>query len=286
MTANTEQKIIYSRLESLIGRDMALYCLCAVYDVPYFAENEAENWIEYCEQTEGYGDFASGQTDANAALLAGMPTQERWATIWGDGYTEADYRQLDDLYRTMTAQLDSTGGIDPQQDDTARTCARMALNRNKLILNYQDKDSISTANTLDKMIRDNLKDSNMRKADILPSAQQRPDGFVDALKKKYGLTMEMTKEDVMQAFFNWCRSMHYSETVDAVEHMAMEILNTMQKNDDLPELTDLPNGFDFGPYEAQFEKEPNETETEVYDYMGYVRGEYHDGTRNDTEDDA
>ena len=28
-----------------------------------------------------------------------------------------------------------------------------------------------------------------------------PDGFVDALRKKYGLTMEMTKDDVMQAFF-------------------------------------------------------------------------------------
>lgn len=275
MTANTEQKIIYSRLESLIGRDMALYCLCAVYDVPYFAENDAENWTEYCELTEGHGDFASGQTDANAALLAGMPTQERWVTIWGDGYTEADYRQLDDLYRTMTAQLDSTGGIDPQQDDTARTCARMALNRNKLILNYQNKDSISTANTLDKMIRDNLKDSNMRKADILPSAQQRPDGFVDALKKKYGLTMEMTKDDVMQAFFNWCRSKHYPETVDAEEHAMMAILRTMQKNDDLPEPVDLPGEFDFGPYEAQFEREPNEAEEEAYRYLGLVRGEYH-----------
>lgn len=275
MTANTEQKIIYSRLESLIGRDMALYCLCAVYDIPYFSENDAENWIDYCELTDGHGGFASGQTDANAALLAGMPTQERWATIWGDGYTEADYRQLDDLYRTMTAQLDSTGGIDPQQDDTARTCARMALNRNKLILNYRDKDSISTANTLDKMIRDNLKDSNMRKADILPSAQQRPDGFVDALKKKYGLTMEMTKEDVMQAFFNWCRSKHYPETVDAEEHAMMAILRTMQKNDDLPEPVDLPGEFDFGPYEAQFEREPNEAEEEAYRYLGLVRGEYH-----------
>ena len=48
----------------------------------------------------------------------------------------------------------------------------------------------------------------------------------------------------------------------------------MRKNDDLPELTDLPEAFDFGPYEAQFEKEPNEAELEAYEYLGLVRGEF------------
>lgn len=271
----TNMELIYSRLVPLIGHDMAIYCMCAVFDVPYVAENDAESWGEYRDGVSLEGAFADGETDANAALLAGMPTQERWATVWGDGYTEADYRQLDDLYHTMTSQLDSTGGLDPQQRDTARTCARMALNRNKLILDYRDKDSISTANTLDKMIRDNLKDSNMRKADILPSAQQRPDGFVDALKKKLGLGMDMTKDQVMQAFFGWCKSRHYPMTVDAVEHSMMAILRTMQKNDDLPEPTDLPEDFDFGDYEAEFEKEPNQKENEAYDYLHLARGEYH-----------
>ena len=268
------QNIIFSRLESSIGRFIALFCMCAVFDKPYYSESEAETWQDYLQDV-GSETFSDGETDVNAALLDGMDKTERWETIWGDGYSEADYKQLDDLYRTMTAQLDDTGGIDRQQDDAARTCARMALNRNKLILNYKDKDAIATANTLDKMIRENLKDANMRKADILPSAQQRPDGFVDALKKKYGLTLEMTKDDVMQAFFNWCRSKHYPETVDAEEHAMMAILRTMQKNDDLPEPTELPSELDFGPYAAQFEKEPNEMEQDAYDYLGLVRNEFH-----------
>ena len=273
---NSEIEVIYSRLRGKIGKDMALYCICAVFDVPYYSNNDAESWTEYRDGIEK-GEFSDGDTDANTALLAGMPTQDRWETVWGEGYSESDYRQLDDLYQTMTAQLDGTGGLDPQQRDTARTCARMALNRNKLISNYKDKDSISTANTLDKMIRENLKDSNMRKADILPAAQQRPDGFVDALKKKYGLSLpDMTKDDVMQAFFAWCRSKKYPETIDAEEHAMMAILRIMQKNDDLPEPSDLPPEIDFGPYEAQFEQEPNETENDVYDYLGIVRGEYHD----------
>lgn len=266
----------FARLKGIIGTDMAIYCLCAVENMQYDPGSEAQTWREYCDDAPS-GEFSDGVTDANEAILAGMPTQERWETLWGDGYTESDYRQLDDLYRTMTAQLDSTGGIDPQQDDTARTCARMALNRNKLILNYRDKDSISTANTLDKMIRDNLKDANMRKADILPSAQQRPDGFVDALRKKYGLQMEMTKDDVMQAFFAWCKSKHYPETVDAEEHAMMAILKTMQKNDDMPEPQELPKDLDFGPYRAQFEEEPNESEEDAYEYLGLVRGEYNKG---------
>ena len=266
----------FARLKGVIGTDMAIYCLCAVENMQYDPGSDAQTWREYCDDAPS-GEFSDGVTDANEAILAGMPTQERWETLWGDGYTESDYRQLDDLYRTMTAQLDSTGGIDPQQDDTARTCARMALNRNKLILNYRDKDSISTANTLDKMIRDNLKDANMRKADILPSAQQRPDGFVDALRKKYGLQMEMTKDDVMQAFFAWCKSKHYPETVDAEEHAMMAILKTMQKNDDMPEPQELPRDMDFGPYRAQFEEEPNEAEADAYEYLGLVRGEYNKG---------
>ena len=270
---------IYARLMPHIGPYLSRYCLCAVFDVPFDPQIEADSWRDYLSEAHGK-TFLDGDIDVNSAILAGMDRHERWETIWGDGYSEADYKQLDDLFRTMTAQLDATGGIDRQQEDAARTCARMALNRNKLIVNYQDKDAISTANTLDKMIRENLKDTNMRKADILPSAQQRPDGFVDALKKKYGLSMEMTKEDVMQAFFTWCRSKHYPETVDAEEHAMMAILKTMMKNDDLPEPSDLPQDLDFGPYEAQFEKEPNELEEEAYDYLGIVRGEFHGGDEN------
>ena len=272
---DAEREIIYSRLKSTIGHDMAIFCMCAVFNVPYFADNEAESWYDY-ESVIDSGEFKDGETDVNTVLLATMPTEERWTVVWGEGYSESDYKQLDNLYKTMTDQLDSTGGIDRQQDDTARICAIMALQRNKF-LRAADKDSVAMAKQYDQMIRDNLKDSNMRKADILPAAQQRPDGFVDALRKKYGLSYpnEITKDEVMQAFFNWCRSKHYPETVDAEEHAMMAILRTMAKNNDLPEPQDLPSDFDFGPYEAQFEKEPNMLEQEVYDYLGAVRNEYH-----------
>lgn len=271
-----DRELTYMRLAPIIGREMTLYCMCAVLNLRYSAGSGAESWAEYAESVEK-GEFADGETEANEALLAGMPTQDRWETLWGEGYSEADYKQLDDLYRTMTAQLDATGGIDPQQDDTARTCARMALNRNKLISNYKDKDAISTANTLDKMIRDNLKDSNMRKADILPTATQKLPTIVDVLRKNLKLNIDnFTQDDVWAAFYAWCKKKKYPFTMDAVEHILMLILNLIQKNDDMQELYKAPGEMDFGPYEAEFEKEPNEIENEVYEYGGYVRGEWHD----------
>lgn len=272
---NTDKELTFIRLQSAVGRNLALYCMCAVLDLPYVAENDAATWAEY-EGGIDKGEFADGETDANAALLAGLPTAERWSTVWGDGYSEADYRQLDDLFKTMTAQLDSTGGLDPQQRDTARTCARMALNRNKLILNFKDKDAISTANTLDKMIRENLKDSNMRKADILPTATLKLPTIVDVLRKNLNLNIDnFTQDDVWNAFYAWCKKKKYPFTMDAVEHILMLILNLIQKNDDMQELYQAPDDMDFGPYAAEFEKEPNEAEQDAYDYGGFVRGEWH-----------
>lgn len=272
-----EQELAYSRLQSTIGHDLALFCMCAVLNIPYVEDSETETWGEYIQSVEG--EFSAGETDVNAALMAGMPTQDRWETVWGEGYSEADYRQLDDLYRTMTAQLDSTGGLDPQQRDTARTCARMALNRNKLISKYTDKDAISTAKQFDTMIRDNLKDANMRKADILPTATVKLPTIVDVLRKNLNLNIDnFTQDDVWESFYAWCHKKKYPFTMDAVEHILMLILNLIQKNDDMQELYQAPDQMDFGPYAAEFEKEPNEAEQEAYEYGGFVRGEWHKKT--------
>ena len=274
-----EQEQAFDRLSVTLSLPLTFFVICACCDVPYRAEIDAGDWRGYLSELEEKGitgGFADGETDVNAAILGGMEEGERWETVWGYGdeehpYTQQDYRRLDELYKTMTAQLDSAGGmIDAQQQDTARTCARMALQRDKLILS-RNKDDVSTAKNFDEMIRKNLADANMRKADILPSAQQRPDGFVDALKKKYGLTMEMTKDDVMQAFYAWCRRRKHPQTVDAEEHALLAILRTMQKNDDMPEPTDLPEDMRLGNFAEEFAAEPNEAENEAYEYLHLVR---------------
>ena len=264
------EELILNRLTNRLGKDLALYCLCAVMDVAYRPEIDALTWDSYMGSV-GDGIFADGDTDVNAALLAGMPTQERWEKVWGSEYSENEYIQLDEQYKTMTAQLDATGGIDRQQDDTARTCAIMALQRNKL-LRKADKDSVAMAKQYDQMIRDNLKDSNMRKADILPTQAQRLDGFVDALQK-IGLSVEMTQEDVLNVIYGWMKKKKYPDmTTDAADWMLLSILRTMAKNDDLPEPHELPEDMSLAAFESEFAEEPNDDEQAAYEYLGFVRG--------------
>ena len=276
-----EQREAFERLCMTAQPSLAVFYLCAAYDVPYNVEiADAETWEAYLDALDGVGHgegFADDETDVNAALLAGMDEKERWATVWGEGYTDNDYRRLDDLYRTMTAQLDAAGGlIDPQQEDTARDCSRLALQREQLT-RKPDKDAIDMAAKLDKMIRENLKDCNMRKADVLPTQKQRLDGFVDALRKKTGLTTEMTQDDVLDVFRRWCQKEKYAMTTDAADHMLLSILQTMAKNDDLPEPTELPLEMRSGAFAGEFADEPNELEREAYNYLGLMRGSFGDG---------
>ena len=272
---------IFLRLEGRIGPDLAIYCICAVADEPYIPDIEADDWKGYAEALKETGEdgkfFSDGDTDVQEAVRHGLTDEERWRIDWGEGnpdkpYTEKQYKQLDALYNTMTGQLDSMGALTKQQEDTARTCAIWALQRAERSAKG-DKESIDIAARLDKLIRDNLADCNMRTRDMLPTQQQRPDGFVDALRKKHGLSVEMTKDDVLQAFYEWCRKRNYPQTVDAEEKALLAIIQTIQKNNDLPVDQVLPDYARLNEFAFEFSDEPNEDEENTYAYLGLVRDE-------------
>ena len=278
--SKTEYQKIFLRLSETVGDDLAIFCICAVADIPYVPELDAGSWKEYADmvKTEDGGDtvgFADGETDVNEVLKMGMEDHERWLLEWGVGteehpYSENEYRQLDALYNTMTGQLDRLGALTKQQEDTARICAVWGLKRAQASAKA-DKESIDIAAKLDKMIRDNLSDCNMRSRDILPTQEQRPDGFVDALKNKYGLAADMSKDDVLEAFYKWCRQRNYPQTVDAEEKALLAIIQTIQKNNDLPVVQDLPDEAKLGEFGFEFADEPNEDEKNAYSYLGIVR---------------
>lgn len=284
--SKTEYQKVFLRLSETIGNDLAFFCICAVADMPYRPDFEARNWKEYVELLENEEDadslsFLSGETDVNDVLKMGMEEHERWLLEWGEGtaehpYTENEYRQLDALYSTMTGQLDRLGALTKQQEDTARICAMWGLNRARLSART-DKESVEVAAKLDKMIRDNLADCNMRSRDILPTQEQRPDGFVDALKNKYGLAADMSKDEVLEAFYKWCRQRRYPQTVDAEEKALLAIIQTIQKNNDLPVDLELPEEAKLGEFSFEFADEPNEDEKNAYAYLGLVR----DGKRGE-----
>lgn len=270
---------VYRRLSAIIGEDLAIFCLCAVLDIPYKADVEADNWAEYAEKvTEG--SFAEGETDVNNALLAGMDQEELWLTIWGEGYTDNDYRRLDELYRINTVQLDATGGVDAQQQQTARECAMMSLEVEKLLRGLSDreipveekKNYSAVMKDLNKMISDKMKESEMRKSDIPRSAQQRYDGFVKQLEKQ-GLGVDMTEDQVVEWFLRKCDEKKYKRmTTDAADHAILSILQTLAKNNDTAVPMEIEEDMSLAAFEKEFAEAPNEQEKEVYDYLGITRG--------------
>lgn len=277
----------FADLAGIVGGDMAIYCLCGALNLPVYIDKPVPTWEAYLEilsEKKRQESFIDGETDAQMVLARGASEQERWERDWGYGdpdnpYTVQDYKSLDGIFRMYSTRLDAAGGMDAQQEDTLRNCSRMALLRDKCIAKG-DKDSAGIAQTMNKMIQDNLAAENLRKKDAKPIETARVDGIIDAIQKKYGVGAELTKEQFMELFFKWCRSKHYPETVDAAEHAMLSIINTMRENSDLPDLPTLPEQAKMGDYAHEFAAEPSEQEQEVYEYLNLTRN---DGWTPETE---
>lgn len=278
--ATTQQtKDRFTDLASIVGGDLALYCFCAVFDLPVNLSKPVHTWEDYCERLTNAKQtytFEDGVTDIYKLLERGQSEMERWLVDWGEGdpdkpYTAKDYKILDSIFRTYSSRLEAAGGMDAQQEDTLRHCSRMALLRDKNIAKGT-KESVEKAAKLDKMIQDNLGSENLRKKDAKPIESAKVDGIVDAMQKKYGLGAEMTKDQFLAAFYKWCHSHNYPETLDAAEHCMMAIINTTRANNDLPEISEVPQMVsDLRFYETEFAAEPNDLEEEAYDYLGIQR---------------
>lgn len=289
MTKNNEEEIIYTRLSSVVGRDMALYCMCAVLDYPYIVDNDAESWADYIKAIDVDGGFAEGETNVNNVLLAGIDQRELWDEIWGAEYNDNDCKRLDELCRLHTGNLAHSGGVDEQQLHTARECAKLELESEKLLRGLSDrsipvdekKNYTTVMKDLNKMVADKLKESEMRKTDIPRSAQQRLDGFVKKLEEN-GLGVDMTQEDVAAWIHKMFTKRKYKHTRDAVDSALLSIHQTMAKNNDMPIPMEIDEDMSLAAFEYEFATEPNERENEVYNYLGIPRGSAGGGKRNGT----
>lgn len=269
----------WDELAGLIGANLANYVMCAFLDLPYNPKLPAKSWEDYYTKIRIKTDlgFSGGVTDIMTSLRKGLSDRERWEAEWGTGseenrYSDADYRRLDEIYKTLSAR--NAGGIDAQQEYTLRNCAQMSLLREKCLWKG-DKESIDKAKNLDKMIQDNLAAENLRKKDAGPQQAARLDGIVETLKKKYGFGVELTREQATEACARWLVSHHYNCTKDAAEHAMLSIMNAMRTNSDLPLLQELPAEAALDGFEAEFEhaiSAAGKRERGIYDYLGLQRG--------------
>lgn len=283
----------WDTLAEKIGPDAATYCICAAADVPYNPKIQAKNWGVYIQKLKNKATvgFLKGETDPQSVFQRGMNEMERWKAEWGVGdpehpYEPTDYRRLDEILRTLSAR--NAGGMDAQQEFTLRYCAQLALLREKSFVKG-DPDSVKKTKDLDKMINDNLAAENLRKKDEGPETTARIDGIVEAIKKKHGFGVELTKEQATEMCAKWLISHGYSCTRDAAEQAILAIINASRANSDLPTMPELPKEFGLSDFDHEFQKPTSAVrarEKSVYDYLGLARGRLTQTRMNEQENDV
>ena len=284
MLKTTEEEILkrqdkrFRSLRDTLPEKFALYICCAAFNVAYRTDIDALDWIEYnlrLKKREGLiPKFLDGIIDVRTVIRDSYDNQERWVAEWGKGgekhpYTEDDYRRLDEIFSTQSSRFEKMGGMDAQQDFTLHTCAKMQLESEKAI-ERGGKENIDIASKLLAMIQKQLESEQLRKKDSKPVEVIALDGIVDALRKKHGISAEMTYDEVMTAISKWLRKgHHYDMTTDAADHMLLGIINCMRKNNDEPEIEELPDEMRFNPkYAAEFEENQSKMEQAAYHYLG------------------
>lgn len=267
--------IRYNQLVEIIGKDVALFSLCAVLNVAYDPDVDYVSWEDYREQMNGKR-FKDGTLKVKTKSPDSVEMKEIWRNKWGIGneekpYTVEDYQTLDETFETYASRLKRAGGMDALQEDTLKVCSRMRLEADKALAKG-GKDNISIASTLNKLIQDNLSSEQLRKKDAKPIETARVDGIVEAVTKKYGVSIEMTRDEAVEMCCMWLKTHHYPMTMDAAEHVLLSIINCTRNNNDLPEYAELPDEYRFeDALKYEFEDKPNIDEKEAYEYLGLQR---------------
>ena len=277
--SKTEYQKIFLRLSETVGDDLAIFCICAVADIPYVPELDAGSWKEYADmvKTEDGGDtvgFADGETDVHTIMAKNRSQMEEWKAIWGTNgtdnpYTEDDYIRLDELFKTYTARLVAAGGMDVQQEEVLRSTCQDKLLSEKCRA-QGTKESIAMYMQLNKTIQDNLSSENLRKKDAKPIETSRLDGIIDALTKKYGLSIGMTWEEAVAFCSEWLVGHKSKMTKCAYDEAILTIINTARSNNDEQLLDKLPDGT-FDGLDDQFAPVFSDEEDEVFEYLGIER---------------
>jgi len=273
----------FQYLSEDVGREMALYCFCAVFNLEYDPNAKFDTYEEYAVMKRET-TFDMGEMSIKKILRDHMTDKERWHSIWGTGgskhpYTEEDYRRLDELFDTYADRQLKAGGMDVQAEYVLRSTCQDVLFAEKC-RSRGTKEDIQMYTQINKTIQDRLAAEQLRKKDAKPVEDVKLDSIVVALEKaglaRKGklLSLAEVQEQLLRRLgaLGGEPSHKYPYTIDAADQMLHMIQNNMYANDNLPEVTEIPENMRFDEnVVCEFADEPNEKEVEAYQNMGLVR---------------
>lgn len=298
-----EQQSRYQTFELAFGENLAYFYCCIQFDKPFDiaaipVDDPKDRWLAYLENLkekrldkDRYGDdfgFLDGLTNVEkifgdisegefrkaveADKSARKAGSERQRTLWGMGesarpYSNEDYAELDRIYKILSADLESAGGVSAKQELILRRCSARTLDMTRA----EARGDYDKAAKISKLIDSDLASENLRKKDAKPVEDFRVDSWADSLEKA-GLMKKgkrCSPDEMFQILFG--RPPKYPYTKDAAEQMILICENRARINDGLPELSMLPDEMRLHDGLGEFAEEQSPGEVEVYDKLGLVK---------------
>ena len=280
----------------------AYFLCCAAYNIPFIPECmpsaaydvDEYTWKMYLLSLENSdyrykedGDpagFVDGMTnlkilfggkiDAKTSFTPGvsmegasakLPGTKAQRTRWGThaGYTTEDYKELDRLYATISADRQENG-IDGEMEFILRRLCKLDLDYDKAMAK---KDYVA-AKRISDMRSDIMGDYLLRKKDEAPLAPVKIDTFIDKLEKS-GLYKngDILPYDELLLKLQGDQP-HYNMSHDILDRIILAIMNCILRNFGKPELTEVPYEFQFEPMFDEFEPEMSKAEKKAVKDLG------------------
>ena len=258
----------YADIASATNRTYALFYACVAFDVPYKPEvvgevtaNHNGVWYDYvkrlqrpyageeCPKVEVWEDGVTDIAEAfggempvlaiTGDVMVGnmdeLPDEKRWEIEWGDGYTQREYKQLDNRYLQLTSEWAGMP-LPPRTAMSLHDVAKYMLLRDKAT----QEGSAGDAKKYQDMITSIMASEDLKVDRSRASEEVRVDKIVKWLEARNAVRDgQLVDRDTLIKILAQEHGT-YQTSLDVVDEIVFLILNTMRKNEGMAEFDKLP----------------------------------------------
>ena len=288
----------YADAAGLTSRTYALFYTCFAFDVPYKPEVVAEVtanhngvWYDYVKRLQrpyiGQADphvemWEDGVTDIAEAFGGDMPVlaitgdvmvgnmdelpeEKRWDIEWGEGWTKSQYKQLDNRYMQLTSEW-SGMPIPPRTAMSLHDVARYMLLRDEATRD----NSVGDAKKYQDMITAIMASEDLKVDRSRTSEELKVDKIVKWLEARNAIRDgQLVDRDTLVKILAQEHGA-YQTSLDVVDTIIFAILNTIRKNEGMPEFDKLPLSAQVNDFKGELLAEMSGEEKKIMKNLGLV----------------
>ena len=289
------QQLRYESVAKETSRTYALFYLCMAYDVPYLPDTISEcegnpkgTWTEYVQRvqheylgqerpsvktwTDGITDIAEAfggdfpvlpiTGDVMVANLDELPDKERWKIEWGEAWSESECREMDNRYMQLTSEWRGT----PVPPRTAMSLHDVV--RNMMMRDNMMRTDASAAKKYQDMINAIMASEDLKVQKDRQNESIRVDKLTQRLEEKGAIKngQIVGREELAKILAK--EKGTYNTSLDVVDMIIFNILNTMRKNMGQPEFDVLPLSAQVTDFKGELLETPSEEEKRIMQNIG------------------